>query len=126
MLIAEEPALRAIALAKHDVSDRLKTRAAPGFKERIDLRPSVEHNGHAILLQYPIRFCHCGLEPDLIDIVLNHASTAVAIVHQIRRIGEDEIDGVSRHLLHDIDAVAVKDLVGESALLCRYGGDCHL
>ena len=43
------------------------------------------------------------------------------------RVGEDDIDAVGRHLLHDIDAVAVKDLFGESALLrgC-YGGDCHL
>ena len=36
MLIAKEPALRAIGLAKHDVSDRLKTRLFPRLEERID------------------------------------------------------------------------------------------
>jgi hypothetical protein len=51
MLILEEPALRAIALAKHDVSDRLKTRTTPRFEERIDLRPSVKHNRNAVLFQ---------------------------------------------------------------------------
>jgi len=55
------------------------------------------------------------------SIVLNGASIAVAVVHQIRRIGEDEIDAIRRHLAHHFDAVAVKDLVGEAALLC----DCY-
>src|SRR5260370_20495236 len=113
MLIAEEPALRAIALAKYDVSDRLETCAAPRFEERIDLRPSVEHDCDAVLLEYAVRFLHRGLEPALIDIVLNRASTAVAIVHQIRWIGEDEIDTVGRHLTHHLNAVTMKDQVGE-------------
>src|ERR1700730_3782876 len=52
-----------IALAKNDVSDRLKTRAAPRFEERIDLGPSVEHDGYTVLLKHSIRFRHRRLEP---------------------------------------------------------------
>src|ERR1700677_290025 len=127
MLIAEKPALRAIALAKHDVSDRLETRAAPCVEEGIDLCPSVEHDRYPVLLEYTIRFCHRWFEPGVIGIVLNRAPCAVPIVHQVRWIGEDEIDAVVRHLSHDFDAVAMKDLVSEVALLCGCcGRGCHL
>ena len=38
-----------------------------------------------------------------------------------------KFDGVRRDLSHHIDAVAVKDLVGEGALLCGCcGRGCHL
>ena len=94
MLIAEEPALRAITFTKHDVSDRLETPAAPCLEERIDLRPSVEHHGYPVLLQYAIRFCHRRLQPGAIGIILDRAPCAVAVVHEIWRIGEDEIDAV--------------------------------
>src|SRR5260370_27513273 len=127
MLIAEEPALRAIALAKYDVSDRLETCAAPRFEERVDLRPSVEHDCDAVLLEYAVRFLHRGLEPALIDIVLNRPSTAVTVVHEIGRISEDEIYAIRGHLTHHFDAVAMKDLVGEVTLLSGYyGRGCHL
>jgi hypothetical protein len=102
MLIAEEPALRAIALAKNDVSDGLKTCIAPCFEERIDLGLSVEHDGDAILLEYAVRLGHRRFKPALVDVVLNRASTSVAIV-------------------------AMKDLVGEVVLLCGcYVRGCHL
>jgi hypothetical protein len=127
MLIAEEPALRAIALAKNDVSDGLKTCIAPCFEERIDLGLSVEHDGDAILLEYAVRLGHRRFKPALVDVVLNRASTSVAIVHEIGQIGKDEIDAVRGHLTHHFDAVAMKDLVGEVVLLCGcYVRGCHL
>src|SRR6185437_14833775 len=96
---------------KHDVSDRLKTRLFPRVEEHIDLRPAVEANHHAILLKDSICFPHRRLEPVGLRVVLNGASIAVAIVHEIGWVGEGEIDAVSRHLPHDLDAVAVKDRV---------------
>ena len=114
MLIAEEPDLGAIGLAKHDVSDRLETCAAPCVKEGIDLRPSVEHHCYPVLLQYSVRFCHRRLEPALINIVLNRAAGAVAIVREVWRIGEDEIDAVRGYLPHHVDAVAMKNPLGEA------------
>jgi hypothetical protein len=47
------------------------------------------------------------LEPALVDIVVNGASSEVTVIHEVWRIGEDEIDAVRWHLLHDLDAVAV-------------------
>lgn len=126
MPIAEEPALRAICLAENDVSDRLKTRLFPCLEESIDLRPAVEHDGYAILLQYPVCFVHSGLEPVGFRVVLDSASIAVTVVHQIRGVGEDEIDAVCSHLTHDLDAVALRDAVDEPILncsLCLHGLD---
>ena len=65
------------------------------------------------------RFCfrtryasaHRRFEPIGIGVILNAAPAAVAVVHQIRRVGEDEIDAVCRHLAHGLDAVALKDRV---------------
>jgi len=95
MAIAEEAALRAIGLAKYDVSDRLKTRLLPRLKESIDLRPAVEYDRYAILLQYAVRFFHSRLEPVGFRVVLDGAAIAVAVVHQIRRIGQNEIDAIA-------------------------------
>jgi len=61
------------------------------------LRPAVEHDGHAILLQHAIGFFHRRLEPGVIGIVLNGTSITVAVIHQIRRIGQDEIDAIRGH-----------------------------
>ncbi len=118
MLIAEEPALRAIALAKDDVTDWLKTCAALCFEERVHPGPAVEHDSDSVLLQHAIGFQHRRLEPVVIGIILNRASTAIAVVYEIGRIGEDESDAVCGHMVHDFDAVPMKDLVGEAALLC--------
>src|SRR6202034_3295181 len=118
MLIAEKPALRAVGLAEHDVSDRLKTRLFPRREEGIDLRPAIEHNGHAIHLEYPVRFAHRGLEPVGVDVVLDAATATVSVVHQIRGIGENEIDAVCWYLAHDLDAIALRDAVDVPILNC--------
>ncbi len=39
------------------------------------------------------------LRPVGIRIVLDGAAIAVAVVHLIRRVGEDEVDAVGRHLM---------------------------
>jgi len=114
VLIAEEPRLRAVRLAKYDVSHRLKTRFFPGCEELIHFRPAVEHDGYTVHLEHPVRFPHRGSEPVGVRIVLDRAAIAVAVVHQVRRVGEDEVDAVGRHLVHRLDAVAMKDLVGEA------------
>jgi hypothetical protein len=50
VLIVKEAPLRAVLLLEHQVPDRLEPSFLPGFKEDIDPRPSVEHDGNAILL----------------------------------------------------------------------------
>src|ERR1700722_17452206 len=71
-----------------------------------------------ILLEDAIRFPHGWLEPVCLRIILNTASAAVVVVHQIWRIGEDEIDAVRRHLPHDVNAVALHDGIDELFLSC--------
>ena len=118
MLIAEKPALRAVGLAEHDVSDRLKARVFPCREESIDFRPAIEHNGRAIHLEYPVRFMHRGLEPVGVDVVPDASTAPVSVIHQIRWIGENEIDAVCRHLAHDLDAIALHDAIDEPILNC--------
>jgi hypothetical protein len=45
--------------------------------------------------------------------------TARSRIYQIRRIGEDEVDAVRRHLAHLVDAVAIEDCVDRKLLLDR-------
>ncbi len=90
----------------------------PGFKEGIDPRPSVEHDGNTILLEDAISFPHRGFEPRGTCIILDSAVRTVTIVHQVRWIGENEIGTLGSHLPHNLDAIAVEDLVREAARLC--------
>src|SRR5271170_3804871 len=95
---------------------RLKARARPCLEELIYFRPAVEHDGDAILLKDSISLRHRGFEPVCIRIVLNGASIAVTEIHQVWRIGENEVDRVSWHLAHDLDAVAANDAVDEGRI----------
>src|SRR6185437_15747244 len=125
MLILNQSALRSIIFAKHDVSDRMKTRIFPRCEESIDFAPAVEHHGHSILLEHTVGFFHCRFEPAIIVVVLNAASCAITIIHQVWRIAEDEIYRVRWHLPHHLDAVAVKngvDVVALPDLNCRRHG----
>ncbi len=72
---------------------------------------------HEAMLEYAVRFPHSRLEPVCLRVVLHGASVAVAVVHQVRRACEDEIDAVRRHLAHLLDTVAVKDCVDWKLLL---------
>jgi hypothetical protein len=91
----------------------------PRSKECINPGPAVEHDDDAILLQYPVGFAHGRLEPVGIGVVLYRAAIPVTAIHQIRRISDDEIDAVRRHLAHLLDAVAIEDGVDGKLLLDR-------
>jgi hypothetical protein len=70
------------------------------------------------LLEDAIGFPHRGFEPRGICIILDSAVRAVTVVHQVRWIGENEIGTLVSHLTHNLDAIAVNDLVREAAVLC--------
>ena len=80
--------------------------------------------GYPILLQDSIRLFHCRLEPSCIGVILDAAPAAVAVIHQIRWIGEDEIDAAGGHFAHHLDAIALRNRVDELVLiLCLHGFD---
>ena len=90
--------------------------AAPRIEEMVGARPAVETYHQAVLLQDTICFGHRGFEPVIIPVILESAARTVAIIYQIRRVGEDEIDALGGHLLHDLDAIALDDAVGNLCL----------
>src|SRR5271156_1138099 len=99
---------------------RLKARPKPCLEKLIYFGPAVEHDGDAILLKDSICLRHRGLEPVCIRVVLDGASRAVAVVHEIWWIGQNEVYRVGWHLAHDLYAVAMKDAVDEG----RIGMNC--
>jgi len=99
------------------VTYRTKPCIFPRSKERINLGSAVEHDGDAILLQYPVGFTHGRPEPVGIGVVRYRAAIPVTVIYQIRRISEDEVDAVRRHLSHLVDAVAIEDCVDGKLML---------
>src|ERR1039457_4732736 len=108
------------------MSNRIESCFAPCCKEFIDSAPSVEHHSDPILLENSVGFSHCGYQPIAIRVILNGATCAVLVVHQIRWIGEYEIDAVCWHLAHDLNAISMRNGVDEPVLncsLCLHGFD---
>src|SRR6201747_1195273 len=99
------------------MSDGPEARPTPGLKERIDAGPAMKHDGNPVLFEDTIHLPHRRLEPVGVRIILDGASGAVAVVHQIGRIGEDKVHASLGHRTHRFYAVAVKDLIGKAALL---------
>jgi hypothetical protein len=63
-------------------------------------------------------FSHRRFEPRSTCIILDSAVRTVTVVHQVRWIGENEIGTLGSHLTHNLDAIAVNNLVREAAALC--------
>src|SRR5579872_53567 len=97
MLIAEIPRLRGIALAKDDMPDDIEPGFAPRAHERINLVPAVKRNTQAIGPEHTVHLPECRLQPSIIVVVRDPSAGAVAVIHEVRRIGEDEIDTRPRH-----------------------------
>ena len=89
--------------------DNAEARRAPRGHEEIDFVPAVEADAEAFVFQDAIHFCKGRLEPAIIVVVGDTAAGAVAIVHEIRRIGQNEIDAVGWESTHEADAIAQQD-----------------
>jgi hypothetical protein len=63
------------------------------------------------LLENPVRFGKCRLEPVGIAVVLDRTILTVAIANQIGWIGQDEIDAARWQTAHNLDAIAAEDCV---------------
>src|SRR5687767_3992691 len=94
-----------------EVTYRSKTTFFPDRHEPINPRPAVKGGAQGIWFQNPIELPKCREEP-IIGIV-SDASAAVAwnIIHEIRRIGENEVDALRRHRSHFGNAVGMNDTV---------------
>ena len=115
MLAAQIARCRGIALAEHDMSDKAKARVAPCGDELVGLRPAIEADAEGIGFQDAKHAVRGGLQPFVAIVVGNALAVARAVVHQIGRIGEDEIHAVIGDVFHQHHAIAMKDCVTRRA-----------
>lgn len=111
MLIAEIPRLRGIVFAEDDVPYDIEPGFAPRGHERVHLVPAVERNTQAVGPEHAVHLPERRFQPGIIVIIRHPAAGAVAVVHEVRWIGEDEIYTRPGHATHYVDAVAAGDVV---------------
>jgi hypothetical protein len=88
-------------------------RLTPRSDELVGTIASVKTDAESVLAKHAEDFGEGGLEPRVVVIVRDGATVVRRVVHEIRRIGKDEIDAGTAKFPHDLDAVALKDSVVE-------------
>ena len=73
--------------------------------------PAVEADAEGIAAQHMEDFGKCGFQPSRIIVIGDLATVTRAIVCEIRRIGQYEIDAASRQCLQDFDAITLQDRI---------------
>lgn len=71
--------------------------------------PAIEADAQGVGLQHPIHAIGGRLQPVIAIVVGDALPTAGSVVHQIGRIGEDEIHAVGGQCVHQCHAIAMKD-----------------
>src|ERR1700733_8186423 len=79
---------------------------APSGQEEVRPVPAVEADAEGLVFQDAVHFSESGFEPEIIVIVPDVATGTVAIVHEIGRVGQDEINAPGRKSGHEPDAIA--------------------
>ena len=79
-------------LAEDDMPDYAEPCVAPCWEEAIHTIPGVEAHAESTPLQDSVHFGECWTEPAVVVVVRNGSTVAVAVVHEVRRIRENEID----------------------------------
>ncbi|MFT8797189.1 MAG: hypothetical protein ABF837_05085 [Zymomonas mobilis] len=88
-------------------------RRLPGIGEQVDAVPAIERNGKAAPFQDTMHLVEGRPKPARIVIVADFPPVPALIVHQIRRVCQDEIHRITGHRPHKLHAVAIKDRVAE-------------
>ena len=86
-----------------------KPAARQAAMKRSILVPAVEADAEGFVFQDAVHFREGRLEPAVVVVVGNAAAGAVAVVHEIGRIGQDEIDALGGESAHEADAIAEHD-----------------
>jgi hypothetical protein len=112
MLVAQEADGRSVTLAEHEVADDGEPRGAPGGDELVGAVPAVEADAKSAVLQDAVHFGESWLQPASVAVARDAAARAVAVVHEIGRIGQDKIDALGWQSAHKLNAIAEHDGVG--------------
>src|ERR1700693_5810667 len=86
-----------------------ETGGVPGRQKAVGFGPAVKADAKAVPAQHSVSLRKGGFEPGITGVVENGAAVPRAVVHQVRRVGEDEIHARGGHLFHQVDTIALGD-----------------
>lgn len=109
MLVTEQSNRGTVALAKDEVAGEREARRPPGGNEDVGFVPAVKADAECSVFEKAEHLGESGREPCVVVVVDDAAAVARAIVHEIRRIGENEVDAFGLEAAHQRDAVAVQN-----------------
>src|SRR5665213_2544770 len=90
-----------------------KSSSPPGGEKFVHLRPTIEAHAETVRLEHPEDLGESRREPPGAVVVRDRAVAAIAVMRDVRRIGEHEVDAPSGKLWQDRQAIAVHDLIDE-------------
>src|SRR5271163_1794307 len=91
---------------------RTKPGPSPSRHEFVDLVPAIEADTEAVRFQQPVYLAEGWIQPFAGAVVADGVTVARAVIAQVRRVGQAEIDRFRWQPAHDVGAVALQDGVG--------------
>lgn len=116
------PTAGGVGLDPDEVADGSEAAGTPGGQELVDVGPAVEAHGVAVGLEYSEHLGEGRIEPAVVIVVGNTAADAVAVTHEVGRVGQHEVDAVAGDAARFVHAVAVDEAAGGSGrVVIRHG-----
>ena len=95
-------------LGKYEMPYNAKSCFFEGSDKRVCMVPAVKANRKTAVAQDAIHLVKGGLHPVASGVACDAAPRAVTVIHQIRRISDNQIYAVGCNGLHERDAIPVK------------------
>ncbi|MNP44251.1 hypothetical protein D3C76_1381040 [compost metagenome] len=109
MAIADIGFFGGVAFGEDKVADHFKPGGFPLGQKTVHAVPAVETDHQRVVFEYAIHFAARRLQPFVCHITGYRAPLAVAKADEVRRIGQDEIDGFVRECGHNLDGIALDE-----------------
>ena len=106
---------------------RTKTGGAKRLHETVCMGPAIETEAETVGLKHAIHLGIGGCEPCRIVVARHDAPVSRLVAHEIRRVGQDEIDASVLQHRQSLEAVGIDDGVGENVHVAVLSsrGDCR-
>src|SRR5207253_9060026 len=109
----QQAAAGSVRLGPDEVSGWTEACGFPSGKELVYAIPAVKADAEAVGFQHPVDLLKGRLKPIAAVVVGNSSSLPIAVPHQVRRIGENEIDAARWQLRQDADTIATGNAIDE-------------
>jgi hypothetical protein len=99
---------RGVLFGEDDMAGDVEAGLAPRSHEQVHLVPGIKADAKLPVFEKPVHLRESGFKPGVIVVVHHAAPAAVVVIHQIGRVGQNEIDS-GRHNFLKIDT---SELIG--------------